>query len=301
MNTFFSYIYNKSQQYNFHTNTLGLIRSLLALSSLLFLLFNPIDILFHTGLGVPNIPNCENTVLSSINLFCIFSFNLYLAKIVAIIILIFIILGYFPKFTGILHFWVAFSINTGLITIDGGAQVTSVLTFLIIPLTLTDNRINHWYHSIKQKSEYYKIISYLTILVLKIQIAYIYFDAAISKIYAHNWTEGTALYYFINDPISGASGIRLNLLNLIFDFPLFLIITTYFIILLELTLAFSLFTTNNRIKYKLFILGMLFHILIFLIFGIFTFVIAMFSALLLLLLPTEKELNKNLFLKHSLK
>ena len=226
MSTFFSYIYKRSQQYNFHTNTFGLIRSLLALSSLLVLLFNPIEILFHTGLGVTNIPSCDNTFLSSINLFCILSFNLYLAKFVAIIILIFIILGYFPKFTGFLHVWVAFSVNTGLIVIDGGAQVTS---------------------------EYYKIISYLTIQVLKIQIAYIYFDAAISKIFAHNWTEGTALYYFINDPISGASGIRLDLLNFIFDFPLFLVITTYFIMFLELFLSFSIFTTNKYIKYKLFI------------------------------------------------
>ena len=286
-------IYNKSQKYNFHTNTLGIIRSLLALSTLLVILLNPLDILFHTGLGVPNIPSCSDTLLSSINFFCLFSGNLFLAKVVSATILLFIISGYFPKITGVLHWWIALSVNTGLIIVDGGAQVASALTFLIIPLTLTDNRINHWHKSIKKNNEYYRIIAYLTIQVLKIQIVFIYLDSAISKLFAHNWTEGTALYYFINDPISGASGTRLYLLNSFFNFPLLLVISTYAIIFFELLLVISIFTTNTNIKYKLFISGLLFHILIFLIFGIFTFVIAMFSALIILLIPIENDLKTN--------
>jgi len=290
MNKYIYNIYNKSQQYNFHTNTLGLIRSLLALSTL-FVLFNPLDILFHTGLGVPSIPHCSNTLLSKINFFCLFSFNPYLSKIIAILILGFIISGFYPKVTGVLHWWLALSVNTGLVIVDGGAQVASILTFLIIPLTLTDNRINHWYRIKKQKNEYFKISDYLTIQVLKIQVAIIYFDAAISKLFSPNWTEGTALYYFINDPSLGATGVRLDLLNIFFDFPLLLVISTYSVIIIELFLVISIFIKSTYLKHKLFILGIIFHILIFLVFGIFTFVIAMFSALVLLLIPVNKEIN----------
>lgn len=284
-------IYNKSQEYNYHTNTLGFIRSLLALSTLFVILFNPLDILFHTGLGVPSIPNCNGTLLSKINFFCIFSFNPYLSKIIAILILMWVISGFYPKITGLLHWWLALSVNTGLVIVDGGAQIASALTFLIIPLTLTDNRINHWYSVNKKENEYFKISDFVTIQILKIQVAIIYFDAAISKLFAPNWTEGTALYYFINDPSLGATGIRLNLLNVLFDFPLLLVLTTYFIIILELFLAISIFIKCSYFKHKLFILGIIFHILIFLVFGIFTFVIAMFSALLLLLIPINKEIN----------
>ena len=112
-----------------------------------------------------------------------------------------------------------------------------------------------------------------------------------SNLSAPNWTEGTALYYFINDPSLGATGTRLNLLNTLFDFPLLLVLTTYFIIILELFLAISIFIKDSYFKHKLFILGIIFHILIFLIFGIFTFVIVMFSALILLLIPVNKETN----------
>lgn len=291
MHKYIYLIYKKSQQYNYHTNTLGIIRSLLALSTLFVILFNPLDILFHTGLGVPSIPNCSNTLLSKINFFCLFSFNPYFSKITAILILMFIISGFYPKITGLLHWWLALSVNTGLVIVDGGAQVASALTFLIIPLTLTDNRVNHWYSVKKQQNEYFKISDFITIQILKIQVVFIYFDAAISKLSAPNWTEGTALYYFINDPSLGATGTRLNLLNTLFDFPLLLVLTTYFIIILELFLAISIFIKDSYFKHKLFILGIIFHILIFLIFGIFTFVIVMFSALILLLIPVNKETN----------
>lgn len=293
MNQFFLYIFDKSQKYNFHTNTLGLVRSILAFSTLCVILLNPIDILFHTGLGVTTIPNCTDSTLSSFNFFCLFSFNLYIAKIVSIIILLFVIIGYYPKITGILHWWVALSVNTGLIIVDGGAQVASALTFLIIPLTLTDSRINHWNTSVKAETEYNKIIAYLAIQALKIQISFIYFDAAISKVFAPSWTEGTAIYYFINDPVSGVSGIRQYILNSFFNVPLFLVFSTYLIIFLELVLALSIFNTNQNTKKVLFTIGVVFHIFIFLIFGIFTFVVAMFSALIILFVPIYRNFNKS--------
>lgn len=223
-------------------------------------------------------------------------FAMFLASLILFVsceqlILMFIISGFYPKITGLLHWWLALSVNTGLVIVDGGAQVASVLTFLIIPLTLTDNRINHWYRIKKQKNEYFKISDYLIIQVLKIQVAIIYFDAGISKLFAPNWTEGTALYYFINDPSLGATGTRLDLLNMLFDLPLLLVISTYFIIILELFLASSIFIKSTYLKQKLFIIGIIFHILIFLVFGIFTFVIAMFSALMLILFPVNKEIN----------
>jgi antimicrobial peptide system SdpB family protein len=296
MNQFLLYIYNKSQQYNYHTNTLGLVRSILAFSSLLVILLNPNDILFHTGLGVPIIPNCTGTFLSSINFFCLFSFNLYIAKTVAVIILCLVISGYYPKVTGILHWWIAVSVNTGLIIVDGGAQVASTLTFLIIPLTLTDNRINHWDFNTKAETGYNKIITYLTIQILKIQVSIIYFDAAISKLFAPSWTEGTAIFYFINDPITGATGIRQYLLNSFLDVPLLLVLSTYSVIFLELLLALNIFNKNQKTKEIVFKAGIIFHIFIFLTFGIFTFAIAMFSALIILLKPINKNFNKTHFL-----
>lgn len=293
MNNFLNHIYIKSQENNFHTNTLGLTRSLLALSTLLIILLNPTYILFHTGLGVSEIPNCNGSFLSTINFFCVFSNNLILAKTLAVLILLFVISGYFPKITGILHWWLAFSVNTGLVIIDGGGQVASILTFMLIPLTLTDNRQNHWNSSVNSKNEYNKIISYLTVHVIKFQVAFIYFDSAMSKISAPCWTEGTALYYFINDPITGVSGIRQQLINSILNIPFLLVLLTYTVIILEILLGLSLFFRNKKIKISLFKLGVLFHILIFFCFGIFTFVIAMFSALIILFIPLEDDIKIN--------
>ncbi|PIF34229.1 antimicrobial peptide system SdpB family protein [Flavobacterium sp. 9] len=293
MNNFFLNIYHKSQGINYHTNTLGLVRSLLAFSTLIILLVNPASLIFHTGLGVPQIPYCSDSFLSRINLFCVFSEHLVFGRILAIVILLATISGFFPKITAPLHWWVTFSVNAGLVIVDGGCQVAAVLTFMIIPLVFTDNRTNHWSISKKHTNEYANITAYLALQALKLQVAFIYLDSAMSKLSAPWWTQGTALYYFINDPIIGATGIRLELFNMIFNFPVLLVFFTYFVILLEFALGLSPLYANKKKKSILFKLGILFHILIFLTFGIFTFVVTMFAALIILFLPMENNIRLN--------
>lgn len=280
-------IYMKSMKSNIHTTKFGLIRSLLAFSSLVIVLVNPNEILFHGGYGVETIPNCGMSWFSKINFFCLTSQFNYLPKILASLILISVISGYFVKITGILHWWIAFSINSGLIVVDGGSQVAAILTLLLLPLCFTDNRKNHWASPIDSKHESINIFNYITFFVLKIQVSFIYFDAAVSKISNSSWTEGSALFYFINDPLTGASGLRLRILNSIFNYPILLVLSTYSVILLELALALSIFIDNKKLKLLLFKVGIIFHILIFLTFGIFTFVIAMFAALFILLYPYQ--------------
>lgn len=279
----------RSERFHFHTNRLGLARSILALSTLLLILSNPSNVLFHTGSGVPKIPNCDGSLLASINFFCLFSSHLFLGKAVALSVLGFVVTGYFPKVTAILHWWVAMSVNTGLINTDGGAQVAAVLSFLMVPLMMMDPRSNHWHKPRQQKRDFFKIATFFNLQVLKIQVAVIYFDAAVSKLFSHHWTEGTALFYFVNDPMIGPSGTRLELLNAYFDVPFLLVTTTYSIVVVELLLCVSLFLKSPVFKRRMLWAGGVFHILIFLIFGILTFSIAMFSALIFLLSPLEKS------------
>lgn len=293
-------IYKNSSTLTFHTSYLGLVRSVIAFSSFLLLFFNPDSIMFHPGLGVPQVPFCNGSFITSINFFCLFPENPGLAKIIAMIILLAVISGFYPRITGVFHFWITYSINAGLINIDGGGQVAAMLTLLLIPLTLTDPRKNHWLRNIKQKNEYASIVAYINILVLKLQVAYIYFDAAVSKFNVETWGNGTALYYFFNDPVVGATGLRKDVINYLFDFPLVLVISTYSVLLLELVLAAGIFYKDQKFKVRVFWMGFIFHTLIFVIFGIFTFALTMSAALVVLFLPIHQNIfDKKIALKSS--
>jgi len=69
---------------------------------------------------------------------------LVLMKWLAILVLLFVIIGYFQKIACLLHWWVSFSFLYSATIIDGGDQIASILTFLLIPICFLDNRKNHW-------------------------------------------------------------------------------------------------------------------------------------------------------------
>lgn len=89
----------------------------------------------------------------------------------------------------------------------------------------------------------------------------------------------------------GASDLRKDIINLIFNSPILLIFSTYGILILELILALSIFINSKNVKNTIFKIGIIFHVLIFLMIGIFSFALAMVCALMLLHLQIDKNFN----------
>lgn len=293
-------IYNlKIFNENPFTPVYGLARSVLAIGTLITILFNNSNILFDKEIFIKL--SSLDSYLVKINLFNLIGYdNLLISKILVIIILIVVIIGYFPRYTGLLHWWVAFSYNSLAILIDGGDQLTSVLTFLLIPITILDHRKNHWKISSKKTSRNTNLISNAFILIISLQMSIVYLQAAIEKLYKlDEWISGTALYYYMNDPLFGTPDWLLNIVDPILNSKLVFFLS-WSIILLELCLFCALFMSKKN-KLILFYLGVLFHFMIILNFGLFSFFFAMLGGLIIYILPKDIDIKKIILLNKLLK
>ncbi|WP_299362562.1 hypothetical protein [Winogradskyella sp.] len=269
---------------NFRTKTIGYGRSFLAASTLISIIFNDFDLIF-----------IEKKFL--LNLFD-FSDNHLITKTTAVLILILVIIGIVPRMTAILHFWVSLSFYQKILYTEGGDQITVIITFLLIPILLFDNRIWHW-NNIDDSStktgfhnSFVNVFNSFIFLSIRLQIAIVYFISSVSKPYkVEQWKDGTALYYWFNDAYYGYSGAIKTLVSPLINEPLFLLILTWGTLILELIIACCLFLSYSVRRY-VFVLGVFLHISIFLIHGLATFSLTMIGALILLMGSREKTFGR---------
>jgi antimicrobial peptide system SdpB family protein len=271
------------------TRIYGLSRSLLATGTLLTLLFNPVDYIF---VNPKSIHPAQLDFYKHINLFYLVGFDhLVMAKVISIVILIIVISGYYPAVTGILHWWVSFSLFNAAVIVDVGDQITQILTFLIIPLTIMDPRANHWTEP-RKNYPYANYIGGLILTLVRIQVSILYFNAGISKFNVPEWLNGTAMYYWLGNNTFGPADYLRPLATLLTDSPIAVLLLTWGSILFEILLSASIFF-SERGKMRMLILGLLFHFLIFLFLGLGSFFFAMAGALVIYLYPVKKTGHQN--------
>lgn len=276
------------------TNVYGLSRSILALSTFLTLIFNDVSYLFKPTSGMDDYP--AKIILK----YTFFSFgeNNYLTlgilKLIALVILFLVIIGWRPRITAILHWYLMVSLQNNLTVVDGGTQIASVLTLLFIPIALLDNRKWHWGVS-NNTNEHAKIISFVTYNIIRIQIALLYFDSTVKKLEVDEWLDGTAVYYYINDPIVGFNNFFDYISQWFVNSPL-IVLPTWGTIIVQTTLFLALFAPK---KYwpTILIFGIFMHEIFALLLGLVSFSITMAGVLIIYLLPIEKHLDFSKILK----
>jgi antimicrobial peptide system SdpB family protein len=273
------------------TNAYGLARTILALGTLGTLLCSPASSLFRPAVGLPNWPICVDA--TRFGLFCLASrAHLELARWLAIAILALVASGWRPRFTGVLHWWVSCSLATSAILIDGGDQITAVLTLLLIPVTLTDARRWHWSPSIQESrsqrwEDFARLIALTAFMAIRVQVSGVYFHSFVAKLKVPEWTDGTALYYWFTHPVFGATPALSAVIKPLLDNAWTLTFMTWGALGLELVLFSALFM-KDRYRVPLLVCGLCFHLGIALIHGLISFAFAMFAALLLYLWPQTK-------------
>jgi len=280
--------FNLSIGKNYFTNVYGLGRSFLALNTLTTLFFNDIYILYPEYLFDKVL---RGTFIEKINLFLLFDYSeLWEAKLISIVILLWVIVGVFPRITGLLHWWVSVSFFSSAILVEGGDQITANLTFLLIPITLMDNRKFHWNQD--TSVNYYKnVIAYFSFFLIELQVAVLYLQAGVEKLYKlEEWRNGTAIYYWFNQSIFGAPDWILTWLNPLLTNPIFVSIGSWIPIFLELSLFGMLFSAKVD-RFKLLPVAIMFHFLIAMIHGLPSFFLAMCGAVVLYLIPKDKFLS----------
>lgn len=290
---------NLNKVYNFpiftnspFTPVYGLARSVLALGSLITLAFT--NIYFYIDKQMLEKAALNNNSLTRFSLFRVIDFDdQYLVQFLAILILLAVISGYFPKITGILHWWVSWSFNSSAILVDGGDQLAAVLTFLLVPVTLLDNRSNHWSKTKFNSTANTNLVANVFLLMICLQMSVVYLQAAVEKIYKINeWVSGTAIYYFMNDPLFGAPSWMLPIISPLLNSK-FVFFICWSVIILEFFLAAALVMDRQK-KKILFYVAVLFHFLIIVNMGLFSFFCSMLGGLVIYLIPRDMNIKETI-------
>lgn len=269
------------------SNVYGAARTLLALGTLITLLFTSPDILFGPAAGVGPGPQCAGR--AAIGFFCALPVDVDVLQPVAAVILVVVASGWRPRFTGLLHWWISFGINTSATALDGGDGVTAILTLLLVPITLLDGRKWHWEPawSAPETSPAHRIAA-ASWLALQLQVAFIYLHSALAKLGVEEWADGTALYYVLTDGAFGAPSWAQGLVLPLLDEALVVVGLTWGTLALEAILGGAIFMPYRR-KLPALRAGVLFHALIALTMGLVSFGLAMIAAVILYLrLPAHE-------------
>lgn len=280
-------------QSNPWTNVYGVGRTLLALSGAAVLAVNDTHVLFHPALGTPDPPVC--TSMSTASLFCMLpDAYVELGRWIAVGILLVVASGWRPRVTGMLHWWVAYSFMSTGVLVTGGEAITALLTLLLVPITLTDPRRWHWSSlgkdAVESTSAYARVVAWGAWLLIRIQVAGVYFHSAVGKVTVEEWANGTALYYWLVDPAYGMPPWAEPLLLPLVTHAVGVTVLTWGVVLFEFFL-FAGLVMDRRWRPYLLVLGILFHAGIAVLQGLLSFSVIMFGALIMYLRPLNRPFD----------
>lgn len=265
------------------TVLLGAARSLLALATGLTLLFTNTQTLFSSNPSLMDKSLCSG--IDAANLFCLVGSNqLHLAHLFVLLGLALVASGWRPRWTGILHWWIAWSYHQAGTFVDGGDQVNMILTLLLVPVTLTDPRAWHW-QRIKDRDlerPIAKLIALGWLSFIRLQVAVIYFHAATAKFGVPEWLNGTAVYYWFGSATLGMPDWLHPVLDPLLNSAACVLAITWGTMLLEIGLVLGLLA-DTPYRRPLLKLGLIFHAGIAVVFSLSSFMLAMDAALLLYL------------------
>lgn len=252
---------------------------ILGAATALTLLANPTDTFFLPDTQGPR-PTCGP--VAQWTLFCILDSNLELARWLLVIFCIPLVLGILMPLAGILHLYAAFALSLSTLGVEGGDQLCVNVGIL---LTV--------YHVLLSAQRYFKssdtnqALSQFKLVILAcvtLQLAFVYFESGVGKMSQQQWQEGTALWYWFQNSAYTGPSVLSDFALILLGFPILSGIISWGTIVFQLCLSLAIFASRNTGVRKFFLIsGVLFHIAIWIIFGLPSFGLVMTSCLLLVL------------------
>ncbi|GAA5060357.1 sporulation-delaying protein SdpB family protein [Streptomyces similanensis] len=275
------------------TTGYGLARTLLALGTLGTLAFSDSATLFREVATVGHYPLCKG--VTGAGAWCLVPTQDYdTVRWLCCLVLLLVASGWRPALTAIPHAYIAFSVFTGIAIPDGGDQITWLLSLLIALVALGDTRRWHWQANTdrtagdqtgtKPHRRYLALLGTSALVLARLQMSVLYFQACVAKLPHAEWADGTALYYWINNYAFGAADWLHPVLNAVVQNPLGVALMTWLPLVIELSLAAALLLPQ-KVRWILLPIGILFHLGIAIVMGLWSFALAMTAGLLLLLAP----------------
>lgn len=269
---------------------LGLVRSVIAGALLLTLLCTPTDQLFFRSATFPTGANCS-AATSRMSLFCIgaSSGQLELTKWIAVALLASVVVGIWPALTTIPHWWVTWSVMTSSTAIDGGEHLAADLTLILVPLLLLDRRRWHWDRdrSYGCRNPWVKTVAYACLGLWTLQMMGVYFQASIAKFAVLEWSDGTALWYWMQNPVFAPPEPIGTAVRWVLRWLPVTVALTYGTLAFQLALVVAVFL-RKRARRVCLLLAVVFHLTIAGLMGLWSFSLIMIAAdIQLLLRPHE--------------
>lgn len=270
------------------SSSLAIARSLLALSTLLTVLLTPSGALFLPSQDNPDGVVCD-AIAARWSLFCTAGGATPTTVLIVVAVTISVLSGYLPAVTAIPHWWVSWSLNIGSPIRDGGDQVAAVLTLLLVPLLLLDRRRNHWTpdQGWGSRSWVTRGTAWAVLVLVWVQASVLYANAAIAKFAVTECANGTALWYWIQEPSFRPPAPFLWLAEVTQSSLAGAVIINYGVLALELFAAALLVVRPGARRMALPIM-LTFHLGIGVMFGLWSFFLSM-AALLVLYLRTPRN------------
>lgn len=274
------------------SNYYGLARTLLALSPLLTLLATGPTDLFFPPANSSDPVRCEG--VSGLGWFCVGGQGgLALKQWVAIAALSLVAAGWRPMLTCLPHWYIAVSFFYNSATPEGGDQISAIAALLLIPACLTDRRRWHW-QAVEPAAppgpaaRMLMAVGTIGIVLIKVQVSWIYLQSGIAKLGQDVWVDGSAMYYWFRHSTFGAPDWAAPPLYWISSQPVAVAAMTWSPIVIEVAAGCSLLLPD-RIRKAVLAAAFSLHFCIGLFIGLWSFAFAMWGCLLLLLVPMGRQ------------
>lgn len=278
------------------TNVYGIARTLVALGTVGTLTASSAETLFRPVATIGDYPACTSTTAASI--FCLSPddyTHLTWIKWGCVIALLVVASGWRPQLTALPHAYINYSVFSGVAIVDGGDQIALILSVLFVLPALGDRRRWHWAQPPvrtpqTRATQLLALIGTGGLVMLRLQMIVVYFQAAVAKLPHGEWQDGTAMWYWGTNLDFGPAPWLATLVTPVIGTPLGVALMTWLPLVIEGSLAISLLLPQ-RLRWWAMGAGLLFHLSIALMMGLWSFALAMAGGILLLCLPLGSTLQ----------
>ncbi|MBM7769771.1 MULTISPECIES: sporulation-delaying protein SdpB family protein [Glutamicibacter] len=284
-------IHNATQNYLGADRWVGTGRSLIAIAQLTVLCFTPTRFLFVPIAGETPKPQCDGW--KSLTAYCLGNEESRpWITVLLIAILLLVIVGIFPALTAVPHYWATISISTGISLPDGGEAAAQVITLFLVFLLIGDRRRSHWDSASLRTAPQGPMLGFTWAAhwVIRLQMAWIYINAAIPKLSVQEWKDGTAIYYVTRGEFFGAPTHLQNAVHWVTSVPWLELSLTWGTIATELAIAYFLLFGKNRFRLVSLGLCVALHVGIIIVIGLWSFALVMIGGVVAAMAGTPAKM-----------
>lgn len=179
-------------------------RALVALSQLSIILITPLAALFVPVIGQGVKPTCDGVWRATA--YCITpGSSEWLPTVLLTLVFCSVVAGLYPRITSILHYWATLSLSLGISLPDGGEAAAQAFALFFVLTCAGDGRRNGWRSASRTgPPTVLDALSWAGHWGLRLQVAWIYTNAAVTKLKVNEWQDGTAMYYIVRGELFGA-------------------------------------------------------------------------------------------------